>query len=408
VSKKILSAIALGGCGLSLNALADVQVTPNTTVGSQVFADVSHISNEQAANSVAPDGTGFDVKRFYLIVDHMFNDVWSANLTTDAQYISSPSVSVTTAPVAAGTKPVTVTTSTTNSGAVTEVFIKKLYLQAKFDDAFVLHAGSFSSPWTNFAEGLYSYRWIEKTTTDRLGFANTADWGLHATGSFGDTGVNYALSAVNGNGYKNPSRSKDVDFEGQANWVSPFGVTVGVGFYEGHLGQVTAANQDFDKNTASRLNAAINYQWEGLRVGGEYFVAKNYKTVNSLTAGTFGTSAVIATTATGIVPSDKAGGGSVWASYAFLEQYSVFARYDDTTLSKDRLSGLKDKYFNLGVGYKPIKQIDTALVYKYEKVDNGSTSISGADANGSYTIGGTNALTSGKFSEVGVYMAYKF
>jgi len=309
MSKKIICAVALGGCGLSLNALADVEVAPNTTVGSQLFADVSHISNDQAGIPVAPDGTGFDVKRFYLIVDHIFNDVWSANLTTDAQYISSPSVSVTTAPVAAGAKPVTVTTSTTNSGAVTEVFIKKLYLQAKFDDAFVLHAGSYNMPWTTFVEGLYGYRWIEKVTTDRLGFANTADWGLHATGSFGPTGINYALSAVNGGGFKNPSRSKDIDFEGQVNYVSPIGVTLGVGAYAGHLGQVVAANQDFDKHTATRLDSAIGYQLAGLRVGGEYYVARNYKTVNSVTAGAFGTSAVIATSITTIVPDDKSEAG---------------------------------------------------------------------------------------------------
>jgi hypothetical protein len=35
-------------------------------------------------------------------------------------------------------------------------------------------------------------------------------------------------------------------------------------------------------------------------------------------------------------------------------------------------------------------------------------SLSGADANGNYTIGGTNASSSGKFSEVGVYFAYKY
>jgi hypothetical protein len=28
------------------------------------------------------------VKRFYLGVDHKFNDVWSANLTTDFNYVS--------------------------------------------------------------------------------------------------------------------------------------------------------------------------------------------------------------------------------------------------------------------------------------------------------------------------------
>jgi hypothetical protein len=404
MSQKIISALTLAaaGCGLSSAAMADVEVAPNTTVGSVMFADFGYIKNQQNGNEVNPTGVGFDIKRFYLIVDHRFNDVWSADLTTDAQYINSPSITVNPAATT------TTTTSTTNSGAVAEVFIKKLYLQAKFSDAFVLHAGSYNEPWATFAESLYGYRWVEKTTNDRLGFANTADWGIHATGSFAQPGINYALSVINGAGFKNPSRSKDVDFEGMVNYVSPFGVTVGAGFYSGHLGQVNTVNQDFAKNTASRWNVAIGYTIAGFRVGGEYFNAKNYKTVNNITAGVYGTSAVIATTATGVVPKDKASGGSVWASYAITDQYNVFARYDDATLSKDVLSGLKDKYVNVGFGYKPIKPLDLALVYKYEKVDHGVNSLSGADANGNYTIGGTNASSSGKFSEVGVYFAYKY
>ena len=402
MSKKLYGLVLLG-CGSPLVALADVQVTPDTTIGSVMFFDFSHISDQQNGTDVAPTGTGFDVKRFYLSFDHRFNNIWSANLTTDAQYISSPSVTVPTTLPAKAT-----TTSTTNSGAVSEVFIKKLYLQGKFNDGFFLSAGSNNMPWAALAEGLYAYRWVEKTTEDRQGFLNTADWGLHATGTFSDTGIKYAVSVVNGNGFKNPSRSKYVDFEGQVNYTAPIGVTVGVGGYSGHLGQINAANENYPRNNATRFNAIIGYQFAGLRVGGEYFTAKNYKTVNTAAAGVYGTSAVVAATPTGVVPSDKASGGSVWASYAFLEQYSVFARYDDTELSKDVLSRLKDKYFNIGVGYKPLKQLDVALVYKYEKVDNGLTTVSGADANGSYSIGGVNSSTSGKFSEVGAYLAYKF
>ena len=403
MSHKFFTALALAGCGLAVAAHAETEIAPNTTVGSVLFFDVSHISDQKNGTDVVPTGTGFDVKRFYLSVDHKFNDVWSADLTTDAQYISSPSITVPATPPAAA-----VTTSTTNSGAVSEVFIKKLYLQAKLNDAAVLSIGSDSLPWATLSEGLYGYRWVEKVTQDRLGFMNTADWGLHAKGTFADTGIKYAVSAINGNGFKNPSRSKYVDYEGQVSYVSPIGITVGVGGYSGHLGQITAVNENFARNTSTRLNAIIGYQLKGLRIGGEYFQAKNYKTVNSLAAGVFGTSAVVATTAIAAVPHDKATGGSVWASYAFLDYYSVFARYDDTKLSKDVLPGLKDKYFNVGVGYKPIKQVDLALVYKYEKVDHGVNSISSADANSSYTIGGIDSTTGGKFSEIGVYAAYKF
>jgi hypothetical protein len=86
----------------------------------------------------------------------------------------------------------------------------------------------------------------------------------------------------------------------------------------------------------------------------------------------------------------------------------VFGRYDHTKLSKDVAPNLKDDYFNIGVAYKPLKTIDLALVYKNEKVKNGTNSISGADANGSYTIGGANGTRDGHFDEVGFYMQWSF
>jgi hypothetical protein len=281
-------------------------------------------------------------------------------------------------------------------------------LEGRFDKAFVVHLGSFTSPWAPYVESLYGYRYIEKTTTDRLGFANTADWGLNATGVFGPADiVSYSVSVVDGAGYKNPSRTKQPDVEGRIS-VKPLSwLNFGAGFYQGKLGQVTAANQNFPNNNATRLNFAAAVVYQGLRVGAEYFHAKNYKTVNSLAASVYGTSAIV--TATGVRPvSDKADGESVFASYAFNTEWAAFARYDNAKLSKDVAPDLKDKYFNVGVAYKPLKQLDFALVYKNEKVDNGTNSISGADANGSYTIGGANGTKDGKFSEVGLYAQWQF
>lgn len=73
----------------------------------------------------------------------------------------------------------------------------------------------------------------------------------------------------------------------------------------------------------------------------------------------------------------------------------------------------KDQYYNAGVAFKPKPSIDLALVYKHEKVTDGTVSISGADGNASYTIGGTGVAhtgtkTSGQFNEVGIYTQYVF
>ena len=326
-------------------------------------------------------------------------------------YSTAATTSVVTPPSTPGGSPGTVNalTSQTTSGGVTEVMIKKLYLQAKFDPGFIVRAGSYDMPWDPFVESLYGYRYVEKLTTDRLGFSNTTDWGANVGGAFGDHDLlSYSLSAVNGGGYKNPTRTKYVDFEGRVAVKPVPWLTAGVGYYSGHLGQVNATNQDFPTNKASRIDAVLGVVFQGLRVGVEYFEAKNYKTVKDLATSAYGTSSIV--TSSGKPPvSDKADGFSSWVSYAFAQNtWSVFARYDEAKLSKDVAPDLKDKYFNVGVAYKPIKQLDFALVYKKEKVDNGSASISAGNANGSILIGGATGTTNGTYDEVGVFTRWAF
>jgi hypothetical protein len=410
----ITSAILASCAGISTAGAAGIDIGANTTIGGELFSDFSRIQlqNENATGQrvdTAPNGTGFDIKRLYLIVDHRFNDIFSADLTTDAQFSTASTTTVTTPPPAGSTTTGTATalTNQNTSGGVTEVFIKKLYLEGAFNKLFVLRVGAYNGAWTSLVESNYGYRYIDKTTTDRLGFANTADWGLHASGVYGANLVNYQLSVVNGAGYKNPSRTKDVDIEGRIA-VNPIEwLTLGGGFYSGHLGQVTAANENFPKHTATRFDGLVAVNIIGIHVGTEWFEAKNYKTVNSLSASVYGTSAVVNTATVGPA-SDKANGFSSWASYDINSQFNVFARYDNTKLSADINPKLRDEYFNLGAAYKPIKPLDVAVVYKNEKVEHGSNTVSGADANGSYTIGGANSNRYGRFSEYGVYVHYKF
>lgn len=393
-------------CGLPVAHAADVGA--NTSIDAQVFADLSDIDQQQNGTEVAPSGVGFDIKRAYLIVNHAFDDTWSTNLTTEAQYIGST----------AGTGYSSSTTS--NSGGVTEVFIKLLYLQAHLNDAFVVHAGSYNSPWYGYDVNLYGYRYVERLLTERLGFANSADWGLNASGILGSQGIfNYSIAVVDGGGYKNPTRTRDVDVEA-AVLIKPLSwLNVGAGAYTGHLGQITQTAANYASHTATRWDLIAAVVTNRLRLGVEYYDARNFKTASASTGVLSGPGGVVvATNATakdpaGTVVSDEADGYSLWASYVFLPRWSVFARYDDSRLSKDYDPNLTDLYFNLGVSYEPIRNIDLALVYKHEKVTDGSVSVSSGDGNSSYIIGGTAApgtgiRTSGQFNEVGVYTQYTF
>lgn len=340
-------------CAAAVAATANAaDSVEKTTVGGRAYIDLSSITQDSNGKNTDATGTGLDVKRFYLILDHVFDPMWSANLTTDFNYSSTTSE--------------------------TQVFIKKAYVQAKISDAFVVRAGSTDLPWVPFVEGLYGYRYVENVLIDHLKFGTSADWGVHASGKIANGPVSYALAAINGAGYKNPTRTKSLDFEGRLSIVPVDGLTLAAGFYNGHLGQeketVTAVH------TAERFDGLVAYVQPKFRVGAEYFSAQNWKQVLSTTT-------------------DKADGWSVWGAVNITDTVAVFARYDDAKPSKTLAPSLDNKYYNAGVSFKPRKNVDLALVYKQEKTEAGTLSTS----NGS--IGGT---TDGKFSEIGVFAQVGF
>lgn len=241
----------------------------NTTLSGKMFFDFTSIDDKNSDKGKSDkSGIGMDVKRFYLGIDHQFNDIWSANLTTDFNYVS-------------------------NDGQ-TNLFVKKAYVQGKFDQAAVFRIGSSDLPWIPFVEKYYGFRYVENVLTDRLKYGTSADWGLHLGGDIGASkSLNYAVSVVNGNGYKNPGRSKGVDFEGRVGFVPFENMIVAVGGYSGHRGQET---ENIDaQHTATRGDFMVAYASKDFRVGAEYFTAKNWNNVRTLS-------------------SDKADGYSLWGS----------------------------------------------------------------------------------------------
>jgi len=344
---------------LSFSALADSGTQAGSTkLSGKAYFDLTHIEQKSDSSKVDPTGFGVDVKRFYLTVDHVFNDMWSADLTTDFNYVSNDSE--------------------------TQLYVKKAYVQARFSEAVAVRAGSADLPWVPFVEHLYGYRYVENTLIDRLKFGTSADWGVHAGGKLANGMVSYAVSAINGNGYKNPSRTKTVDLTGRIGIEPIDGLTLAAAYYTGKLGQdlqTGASTRD-----AHRWDAVIAYMQPMFTAGAEYFNAENWKTSNN--------NAVLSAN-----PTDKADGYSLWATVKPREKLAVFARYDHAKPNKDTASSLKDTYYNAGISYQAYKNVDFALVYKHEKVENGTISTS----NGS--IGGTN---DGSYDEIGIWSQVKF
>ena len=341
----------------------------NTTLSGKAFLNVSNIHQTSTdllghtAENVQ-NGTQTELKRFYIGVDHKFNDIFSANLTTDFRYNAN------------------------GTSKDVLVYVKKAFLQAKLNPAFTVRVGAADLPWVPFVEGVYGYRFVENTLIDRTKFGTSTDWGVHVLGSLGPNNfVSYQVSAINGAGYKTLSRSSNtIDLEGRVsvNPVKP--ITLAVGGYTGKLGK---SNDTVNVNhRATRWDALAAYSDKRIRAGIEYFAATNW---NNITTAPLPVPAPM-------TANDKSHGWSGFGSFAFTPKISVFGRYDWVRPTQVVLAGTqgaaRDHYFNLGLDYKPIAPIDLALVYKHEHTDNGFLSTS----NG--TIGG---LDRGSYSEIGLF-----
>jgi hypothetical protein len=357
------AAAAQTQAAIGLKATKDMAWAANTKVSGKAFFNVSNIdqksTNLAGVTAKSPaGGTEAELKRFYLSVDHKFSPIFSANITTDMRY------------------------GTNGTSSDVLVYVKKAYLQATLAPEFYVRVGSADLPWVPFVEGIYGYRFVENVMIDRTKFGTSADYGVHVGGTLANGLVSYAVSAVNGLGYKTLARKSDtVDLEGRisVNPIKP--ITLAVGGYTGKLGKSEAdLLSTSTPHTAERFNALAAYTDTKIRAGVEYFWAKNWNTVTSNS-------------------SDKSDGWSAFASYAFMPQVAVFGRYDWLKPSHDLNPALKDNYFNAGLDYKPLPPLDLALVYKHDRVTHGTISTS----NG--TIGGP---AHGSYDEFGLWGQFAF
>jgi hypothetical protein len=379
----------------------------STTVSGTLFLDASNIVQRSvngagAKSTVVPSGTGVDIKRAYLSVDHTFNKTFSADLTVDFQASGAYSKNVNL------------------SGA--NIYIKNAYLQAKIADPLIVRLGVAPLPWTGYVDGITGQRYIEQSVTDRLKLANTADYGVHVLGTLGDPkgfNITYAASAVNGGGYKNPNRSNNVDIEGRVA-LAYHGFNAAVGGYTGKFGNDTQAivAPTAQVRTASRLDALVAYKGpvlgHAVTVGAEYFWTKdnNFLGINSAGANPLTVS-----------QTEIFGDGySAFASVNVTPKISLFGRYDWTRPQVSEAPTATTPYthetfYDAGLSYAATKGVDISLVYKHDKLRNlnantaSTIALTTQDA-GLTTGAGTGSapysLGSASYDEFGIFTQVKF
>ena len=359
----------------------------DTKVGGVVFADVSNISNRNAAGKTAQSGTDYDVKRTYLTVEHRFNDTYAFNVTTDLIFDSN---STSPSGAASPTNNEAGGANTASGVKATQLFIKYAYLQARYSDAFNVRLGSAQLPWIPFVEATNGYRYVEQMLIDRTKFGTTTDWGVHVYGALFDHIIGYQVSVFDGEGFKQPSlgtvnRTDAVDVEGRVN-ATYKGVTVAVGGYDGKLGKAVEGVQTY--NTAQRFDALAAYANSHIRLGAEYLWARYWNDITQSNPS----------------KTNVSDGYSLFGSYNFTHKLAVFGRYDWVKPKADTAPSFHDQFFDVGLSYKPIDPLDFALVYKRDTVDNGAFST----ADGVIGVPTGATVGRGTYNEIGLFTQVKF
>jgi hypothetical protein len=329
----------------------------DTKNSGRMYYDVTNISNKANGVRSSGSGTNFDIKRFYVGIDHTFDSMFSANVTTDTTY---------------------------DGGSGTgQLYLKKAYLQARIDPLLTVRVGAADMPWIPYVEGIYGMRYFEQTVVDRTKFGTSSDWGVHVLGTAWGGILNYDFAAINGGGYKKiPSgggtnRAATFDYEGRVS-AAYQGFNLAAGGYAGKLG-TAFGTPTF--HTAQRFNLLGAYVADGLRAGVEYFNANDYS------------AALVASPTIG----DSAHGVSGFASYYFLPQWAGFARYDSVDTNTKTVPGKANEYYTVGLTWSPARIVDLSLAYKHDAVSGGSFT----DGNG--TIGSATGARHGSYNEVGIW-----
>jgi len=354
----------------------------DTKVSALAYFNASNINQQNDGVKQPSNGTGFNVKRIYISVDHKFSDVWSADVTTDiSNVIGETAFGNYNTP-----------TANTTTGAISSIgdvgkglYIKKAFVQAKIDPALIIRAGSADTAWIPYMEGQYEHRYLEMTLTDTSKLANSADWGIYALGDLAGGLVSYQVGVVNGAGYRNVKVTKSVDIDGRLS-AQYKGFYAAAGGYTGRLGNnVEGAVVD---HVAYRLDGALGYKNTLFNVGGEYVYAKNMQSVTKTTE-------------------DRYNGYSVFADYNITPKWQVFGRVDWLRYTPNIATGasVSNYYWNAGLQWQPAKLIDISLAYKRDTTFNLGGGTITQQYLGTGTLGGNAYAT---YDEVGLFGYFKF
>ncbi len=158
-------------------------------VGGVVFMHAGTDLDEDAEKR-----TEFDIDRLYLTVKKGLGHNLRVRVTTDAGREKAQSVAFEDS--AGGAVEADVPEDTK-----IRVFLKYAYLEWEPVDDVKVRFGSAGTPMPGYYDKFWGYRFVSKSFTDQFKVLHSADFGVQAVGKHAGGAVDWAASALNGEGY---------------------------------------------------------------------------------------------------------------------------------------------------------------------------------------------------------------
>ncbi len=293
---------------------------PKGAVTGKVFFNY-HID----ATKDAVQKSAFELERIYLGYKYTFNEEFTATILFDA--------------------------GNGSGGSDFTVFVKNAKLDYTVNDRLTLTAGLFGMKQFDDQEKFWGYRYLYKTLDDEFKLGTSADLGVGAEIKISDQ-LSSSIFIVNGDGYKNLQDPEGRNRYGTKLVYKPNDNWIFKGYYDFMSATDIDTPETFTTLSNFTLFAGYNVE-DHFRIGAEYNILLNGETFSEPAA-------------------DKnLQGLSFYSIYIINNKWNVFGRFDQ--LSSNTLSGENQDWnfsedgdlYIIGFEYKPLKNINTSVNYRY-------------------------------------------
>jgi hypothetical protein len=304
---------------------------PSVNIGGVIFADYTYQQDPEvtdaAGNMISP--RSFNITRAYLNVTGTINDYISFRVTPDITRVNG---------------------SPANINGSLDVRLKYAFLQFNLDKWTTkgswVRFGLNQTPYIDYTEGRYNYRFQGPIFTDAEGYLYSSDFGASAHFNFPGNYGDVHFGVYNGDGYAHAEANDQPSFEVRAMVRPVPGNEIAKGleiaaFYE--------ANHYVQSAPKDRFVGQVNFVHPRIRAGIEYLDATDQQLPTD--------------------PKIEGDGYSVWASPTLYKGLALLLRYDSLTPDKSADAKKTRSIGGVAWWFPTYKKTHATVMLDYTQVD---------------------------------------